>query len=69
MPLLSVGRGEGKGCRLEGLKFHRMTVDHSGGGSSLVTMSCPTLATPWTVAHQASLSKDFPGKNTGVGCH
>ena len=25
--------------------------------------------TPWTVAHQASLSVDFPGKNTGVGCH
>ena len=26
-------------------------------------------ATPWTVAHQAPLSMDFPGKNTGVGCH
>ena len=25
--------------------------------------------TPWTVAHQAPLSVDFPGKNTGVGCH
>ena len=25
--------------------------------------------TPWTVAHQAPLSRDFPGKNTGVGCH
>ena len=25
--------------------------------------------TPWTVAHQASLSMNFPGKNTGVGCH
>ena len=24
-------------------------------------------ATPWTVAHQPPL--DFPGKNTGVGCH
>ena len=24
---------------------------------------------PWTVAHQASLSMDFPGKNTGVGNH
>ena len=23
----------------------------------------------WTVAHQAPLSKDFPGKNTGMGCH
>ena len=26
-------------------------------------------ATPWTVAHWAPLSMDFPGKNTGVGCH
>ena len=27
------------------------------------------LVTPWTAAHQAPLSTDFPGKNTGVGCH
>ena len=27
------------------------------------------LATPWTVVHRAPLSWDFPGKNTGVGCH
>ena len=26
-------------------------------------------ATPWTVAYQAPLSMDFPGKSTGVGCH
>ena len=26
-------------------------------------------ATPWTVACQASLSMDFPSKNTGVGSH
>ena len=26
-------------------------------------------ATLWTVAHQAHLSWDFPGKNTGVSCH
>ena len=25
--------------------------------------------TPWTVAHQAPLSMDFPGKNVEVGCH
>ena len=24
-----------------------------------VTQSCPTLATPWTVAHQAPLSVEF----------
>ena len=30
------------------------------GGGGLVTKSCPTLATPWTVAHQAPLSMGFP---------
>ena len=25
--------------------------------------------TPWTIAHQALLSMDFPGNNTRVGCH
>ena len=33
---------------------------------SVVSNSLPP---PWTVAHQALLSMDFPGKNTGVGCH
>ena len=33
-------------------------------------LSCVQLfATPWTVPHQAPLPMDFPGKNTGVGCH
>ena len=27
------------------------------------------LVTPWTIAHQAPPSMDFPGKSTGVGCH
>ena len=27
------------------------------------------LSTPWTAAYQASPSRGFPGKNTGVGCH
>ena len=26
-------------------------------------------ATPWTVAYQALPPWDFPGKNTGMGCH
>ena len=30
------------------------------GGGDLVPKSCPTLATPWTVAHQAPLSLGFP---------
>ena len=33
-------------------------------------LSCVQLfATPWTIPHQAPLPMDFPGKNTGVGCH
>ena len=30
------------------------------GGDGLVAKSCSTLATPWTVAHQAPLSMGFP---------
>ena len=36
------------------LNIFSIYIKHYGGG--LVTKSCPTLATPWTVAHQASLS-------------
>ena len=39
------------------------------GGGGLVAKSCPTLGTPWTVACQAPLPMDSPGKNTRVGCH
>ena len=28
-----------------------------------------SFATPWTVANEAPLGRDFPGQNTGVGCH
>ena len=38
-------------------------------GGGLVAKSCLTLATPWTAAHQAPLSRDFTGKSTGVDCH
>ena len=35
-----------------------------------VTLSCVQLfETPWTVAHQAPLSLDSPGKDTGVDSH
>ena len=34
----------------------------------LITKSCLTLVTPWTVVHQAPLPMDFSGKNAGVGC-
>ena len=29
----------------------------------------PTLCDHWTIAHQALCPWNFPGKNTGVGCH
>ena len=32
-------------------------------------LSCVHSATPWTVTPQAFCPWDFPGKNTGVGCH
>ena len=35
-------------------------ISVSFGGGGLVTMSCLTLATPWTVARQAPLSMGFP---------
>ena len=41
-------------------------IVNSGG---LVTKSCPTLETPWTVAHQLLCPWHFLGKNTRVGCH
>ena len=30
-----------------------------GGGGGLVAKSCPTLVTPWTIAHQTTLSMRF----------
>ena len=40
------------------------------GGGSLVAKLCPTLATPWTVAGQASLSMGFSRQEywSGVPC-
>ena len=37
--------------------------------SNVFIQSCLSLCDPWTVALQAPLTVDFPGKNTGVGCH
>ena len=36
----------------EGRKAKEINLK-TGGGGGLVTKSCPTLATPWTVAYQA----------------
>ena len=41
----------------------------NGGGGGLVAQSCLTLVTLWTVACQAPLLWNSPGKNAGVGCH
>ena len=38
-------------------------------GGGLVAKLCPILVTGWTVACQGLCPWDFPGKNTGVGCH
>ena len=37
----------------------KMFTNVSAGGGALVTRSCPTLAIPWTVPRQASLSMGF----------
>ena len=33
------------------------------------TKLCLTLGTLWTIAARLLCPRDFPGKNTGVGCH
>ena len=35
----------------------------------LIAQLCQLLATLWTVACQAPLSMDSPGRNARVGCH
>ena len=37
----------------------KQRISLASGGGGLVTKSCPTLATPWTVARQAPLSMRF----------
>ena len=48
--------------------YYQVLANSHGGGDGLVTKSCPTLAIPWTVV-RLLCPWDFPGKNTGVGCH
>ena len=42
-----------------GILVHVVIVFLLNYGGSLVTKSCPTLATPWTVACQAPMSMGF----------
>ena len=66
LPRESRGRGSLVGCRVwdrteldtTEVTWHSITYPHSGGG--LVTKSCPTLATPWTVACWAPLTLGLP---------
>ena len=51
--------------KAKGSAYNRLL--HTGSG--LVTESCLTLGTPWTVACHALCPWYFPGKNTAVGCH
>ena len=45
----------------------RINSGGGGGGGGLVAQSCPTLAIPWTVAHQAPLSVGFPRQEYWCG--
>ena len=54
------------GVEVQGLEFQLYTSTNLGsnlskfpGGGGLVTKLCPTLAIPWSVAHQAPLSMGF----------
>ena len=41
-----------------------------GGGGGFVAQLCPTLCDPMDCSLPGSSAHgDFPGKNTGVGCH
>ena len=45
-----------EGIPMEDNLYVKRPEDHAGG---LVTKLCPTLATPWTIAHKAHLSTVF----------
>ena len=53
--------------------FTCFTILMTFPGISLLLLSLSVMshsfATPWTVALQAFCPRDFPGKNTRVGCH
>ena len=58
--------------------FKENLTNNSSGGGGSIAKSCQTIVTPCTIAYQApfpwdfsgkNMGVDFPGKNTGVGCH
>ena len=48
---------------------HLKSAAISNAGGGLVTKSCLSLVTAWTVATRLLHPWDSPGKNTGVHCH
>ena len=71
-PLSSPWDLAGPGAKLESPALQADSL-HSESWGKQYRLSCFShvrlFATLWTVTHQAPLSLDFPGKNTGVGCH
>ena len=72
----TLGDGEGQGslacCSPCGCKKSYTTKGLDNNNNTLVVSnakSCPTLVSPWTVAHRSICPWDFPGKNNTVGCH
>ena len=66
-----IGKGVCQGCILSPCLFnlHAEYITQNAGldeaqSESEVAQSCPSLCDPWTKSPW-----DFPGKNTGVGCH
>ena len=51
------------------IDYRHCRGQYGGGGGGLVTESCLTLATTWTVAHQVSLSMGFPRQEYLSECH
>ena len=50
----------GSGSIASCFSFQGVRLHSTLGGGNLVTKSCPTLVTPWNVAHQTTLSMGFP---------
>ena len=47
----------------------KLSLDYCMCLCSVTLVMSGSFATSWTVVHQAPLSMDFPGRNTGVDCH
>ena len=61
-PWDSPGKNNGVGC-------HFLLQCMKVKSESEVAQSCPTLATPWTAAHQAPPSTGFSRQKYWSGCH